>query len=80
VRVEIVMPGNFDRIVRCRQGHLFETIWVPFASIKAVRLGPWRFQRCPVGSHMSLIRRVDASSLTPDELAEARSHRDTRVP
>lgn len=34
------MSGNFDRIVRCRQGHLLETIWVPLASIKAVRLGP----------------------------------------
>lgn len=74
------MPGTFDRIVRCGQGHLFETIWVPLASIKAVRLGPWRFQRCPVGNHWSLVHGVDESTLAPEEIAEARSHRDSRVP
>ena len=72
------MP-DFDRIVRCRQGHLFETIWFPLGSLKAVRLGPWRFQRCPVGKHWSLVRRVDIVTLTPEETAEARAHRDVRV-
>jgi hypothetical protein len=74
------MPGTFDRIVRCRQGHLFETIWVPLASLKAIRLGPWRVQRCPVGNHLTLVRGVDESTLTPGEFSEARAHRDVRVP
>ena len=26
-------------VVRCRRGHLFSTLWVPGASLKAVRLG-----------------------------------------
>lgn len=74
------MAGRFDRIVRCSQGHLFETIWVPLASLKAVRLGPRRFQRCPVGKHWALVSRVDESTLTPPELEEARAHHDIRIP
>src|SRR5512142_2152102 len=35
-------------VVRCRHGHLFTTIWIPGVSAKALRLGLWRFQRCPV--------------------------------
>jgi len=38
-------------VVRCRRGHLFTTIWLPGVSLKAARLGWWRFQRCPVGNH-----------------------------
>lgn len=67
-------------VVRCRQGHLFETVWVPGGSFKAVRLGPLRYQRCPVGQHWAWIRRVDPSTLTPGELADARAARDTWVP
>ena len=33
-----------DVIVRCRDGHLFTTIWIPFMSLKAIRFGPVRFQ------------------------------------
>ena len=44
--------------VRCRQGHLFTTIWIPGASLKALRLGWWRFQRCPVGGHWSVVTPV----------------------
>jgi hypothetical protein len=73
------MP-NFETIVRCGQGHLFETIWVPLASFKAVRLGSRRLQRCPVGHHWSRVERVDPSTLTPEELAEARAHHDLRIP
>jgi hypothetical protein len=74
------MFGKFDRIVRCKDGHLFETIWVPLASLKAVRLGNRRFQHCPVAHHWSTVRPVDAVSLTPDELITARSIHDLRVP
>lgn len=69
-----------DVVVRCRQGHLFTTLWIPAASVKAVRLGPWRLQRCPVGHHFSLVTPVDESSLTEEERAQAAAHRDIRLP
>ncbi len=74
------MAGRFDRIVRCSRGHLFETIWVPLASLKAVRLGQRRFQRCPVGRHWAMVSRVDESTLSPSEIEDARAHRDVRIP
>ena len=67
-------------IVRCRQGHLFTTIWIPLASFKAIRLGTWRFQRCPVGDHWSLVSRVWEAELTEDERRAAAEHRDARIP
>ncbi len=74
------MAGRFDRIVRCSQGHLFETIWIPGASFKALKLGPWRFQRCPAGNHLTFVTLVDESTLTPSEIEEARANRDIRIP
>jgi hypothetical protein len=67
-------------VVRCRQGHLFSTIWIPGASLKAIRLGWFRLQRCPVGHHWSLVRPVRDLDLTADELRFAREHRDLRIP
>jgi hypothetical protein len=67
-------------IVRCRDGHLFTTIWIPAASVKSLRLGPWRVQRCPVGNHWSLVTPVKRSELSDEELAFAAQHRDARVP
>ncbi|MGD1051853.1 MAG: hypothetical protein ABR947_12370 [Solirubrobacteraceae bacterium] len=67
-------------IVRCRQGHLFTTIWFPGASLKALRLGWWRFQRCPVGRHWTLVRPVRESQLSESELRAARETRDIRIP
>ena len=67
-------------IVRCREGHLFTTIWIPGASIKSVRLGFWRLQRCPVGDHWTLVAPVRESALTRRELRQARARRDMRVP
>jgi hypothetical protein len=67
-------------VVRCRQGHLFSTIWIPGASLKAIRLGWFRLQRCPVGHHWSLVRPVRDVDLTADELRSAREHRDLRIP
>jgi hypothetical protein len=46
-------------VVRCRDGHLFSTVWVPFGSFKALRFGRLRFQRCPVGDHWTFVERVD---------------------
>jgi hypothetical protein len=69
-----------DVIVRCSQGHLFTTIWIPLASFKAVRLGRRRFQRCPVGKHFSLVTPVAESELSEEELAAARAAKDIRIP
>lgn len=68
-----------NAIVRCRQGHLFSTIWIPLASLKAVRLGPWRFQRCPVGRHWTLVRPANLNTLSPDELRQAEATKDIRI-
>jgi hypothetical protein len=67
-------------IVRCHRGHLFTTTWIPGASVKALRLGPWRVQRCPVGQHWSIVRPVQPGTLSDAERADARSVRDTFLP
>jgi hypothetical protein len=69
-----------NTVVRCRQGHLFTTIWIPGASVKSVRLGWWRIQRCPVGGHWSIVVPVKESGLSRRELRFAHGHRDVRVP
>jgi hypothetical protein len=65
---------------RCRRGHLFTTIWVPGASIKAIRLGWKRAQFCPVGHHFTIVEPLKASDLTDAQRAEAESHRDASIP
>jgi hypothetical protein len=72
------IAGNL--MVRCRAGHLFTTLWIPSVSLKAVRLGWWRVQWCPVGRHWSLVTPVKPSELSAAELREARSQRDLRLP
>jgi len=72
-------PGG-NLVVRCRQGHLFTTIWIPGASVKSLRLGWWRYQRCPVGRHFSIVTPVRESSLSEREQRSARSNRDVRIP
>jgi hypothetical protein len=72
------MGGN--TVVRCRRGHLFTTIWIPGASLKAVRLGWARFQWCPVGRHWSIVTPVKEAELTEDEIRFASEHKDIRVP
>jgi hypothetical protein len=67
-------------IVRCRDGHLFTTIWIPGASLKSLRLGWWRFQRCPVGHHWSLVTPVRESDLTEEARQLAHARKDIRVP
>lgn len=66
-------------VVRCRSGHLFTTIWIPGASLKAVRLGWFRFQRCPVGKHWTFVHPVREADLTEDERVAAQV-RDRRIP
>ena len=72
------LAGNV--VVRCRQGHLFTTIWIPAASVKALRLGWWRLQRCPVGGHWSVVTSVDEADLSEEERRFASEHHDVRVP
>jgi hypothetical protein len=72
------MGGNV--VVRCRKGHLFTTIWVPGVSVKSVRLGWWRIQRCPVGKHWSVVVPVKEADLTEDEKRIARERKDIRIP
>jgi hypothetical protein len=67
-------------IVRCRQGHLFTTIWIPGVKLKALDLGIARLQRCPVGNHWSLVTPVRDSDLTAKQRKLARQHRDVRIP
>jgi hypothetical protein len=69
-----------NTVVRCRQGHLFTTLWVPGVSVKSVRLGWWRFQRCPVGNHWSIVVPVRESDLGEDERRIAAENKDVRVP
>lgn len=67
-----------EAVVRCNAGHIYRSIWIPFASLKAARLG-WnlRFQHCPVGHHWSLTRKVDPATLKNDERAQAIANHDS---
>jgi hypothetical protein len=75
------MFEKFDTPVRCSAGHLFTTIWVPLASVKAVRMGPTRYQYCPVGHHWAAVTRLDEDPATTQaELSEAALVHDVRIP
>ena len=75
------MFESFDTPVRCSAGHLFTTIWVPLASLKAVRLGWTRYEHCPVGHHWATVTRLDDDpATTEEELKEAALVHDVRIP
>jgi hypothetical protein len=67
-------------VVRCHRGHIFTTIWIPGASLKSLRLGWWRIQRCPVGGHWSIVAPVRTTLLTDAERHEADTHHDFWLP
>ena len=69
-----------NAIVRCRQGHLFTTIWIPGVKFKELDLVVARVQRCPVGKHWSLVVPVRDADLTDAEREFAREHHDIYVP
>jgi hypothetical protein len=73
-------PIGVSTIVRCQLGHLFTTVWVPGASLKAVRLGWFRIQQCPVGHHLAMVTPVREADLTAEERRMAARYRDTWVP
>jgi hypothetical protein len=76
------MFAKFDTPVRCSAGHLFTTIWIPLASLKAVRLGGNRYQYCPVGHHWATVTRLDMEDAAPTraELDQAALVHDIRIP
>jgi len=69
-----------DTVVRCRQGHLFSTIWIPGIKLKELDLVVARVMRCPVGHHWSLVVPVRDVSLTEEERQYALAHHDIRIP
>ncbi len=87
VLVEALVVGSrrgrflaVDTVVRCRRGHLYTTMWVPGGSLKALRLGWWRYQRCPVGGHWALVTPARVSELSGKQLGEAGAVHDLRIP
>jgi hypothetical protein len=71
---------GWNVVVRCRQGHLFTTVWIPGVSVKSLRLGLWRVQWCPVGRHVTLVSLVKNADLTEEERESAAGHHDVMVP
>jgi hypothetical protein len=71
---------GFNVVVRCRRGHLFSTIWIPGAKLKALDLGIARVQYCPVGRHWTLVTPVRESTLSEEELRSARDRHDIWLP
>lgn len=68
-------------IARCSQGAVFETVWIPLLSFKAVRLGrTTRLQRCPVHRRWELVDRLDPESLSDADRADAARHPTGRLP
>jgi hypothetical protein len=74
------MFERYDKIVRCSAGHLYTTVWTWGGSMKSVRLGSRRFQRCPVGRHWALVRAVDPASLSAQEREAAAAVHDMHIP
>lgn len=68
-----------NTVVRCRDGHLSTTIWIPGVSLKAVRLGWWRLQRCPVGGHWTLVHPVRQADLADEERLAAAGRHDVNL-
>jgi hypothetical protein len=69
-----------NTIVRCRQGHLFTTIWIPGVKVKELDLVIARIQRCPVGHHWSLVVPVRPATLSEENREFARAHHDLKIP
>jgi hypothetical protein len=72
--------GSTYTVVRCLEGHLFTTVWIPGVSLKALRLGPFRLQRCPVGDHVTFVTPIRVSDLTNEERRFAEWHHDGSIP
>ena len=75
-----VATERFEVPVRCRDGHVFTTVWIPGLSFKAIRLGPVRLQWCPVGEHRTFVTPVPWNRLSDQERWMAARYHDSRVP
>lgn len=69
-----------DTIVRCSRGHLFTTKWIVGSSVKAVRLGYKRYQRCPVCKKWRIVVPVPDDELTIEDRRVAGEHHDMKLP
>jgi hypothetical protein len=72
-------------VVRCRQGHVYSTVWIPGVKLKGVDLVVARLQHCPVGQHWSLAVPVRDGDLTDGDpaggdLEFAQEHHDVPIP
>jgi hypothetical protein len=72
------LAGNV--VVRCRQGHVFTTTWIPGVKLKELDLVVARIQHCPVGEHWSLAVPVREGELTNGERQFAQQHHDLPIP
>jgi hypothetical protein len=63
-------------VARCRQGHLFTTVWVGRFSWRQLDLGFAKIQRCPVDGRLTVVRPADVSALTPEQKRAAKRVRD----
>jgi hypothetical protein len=77
-RLGYQVGGN--TVVRCRQGHLFTTLWIPGVKLKAIDLGVARVQHCPIGKHWTLVTPVRDADLSDDDRRFAAAHHDIRIP
>jgi hypothetical protein len=66
--------------VRCSEGHVYGSRWVPMVSLKAIRLGNARFQHCPVCHRRRMTTRVPPDQLTVEVLAAAAAIHDGPLP
>jgi hypothetical protein len=71
-------PARWSR--RAPRRALFTTIWIPLASLKALRLGRRRFQHCPAGHHWTMVTQLDQTSAGPADLETAAALHDIRIP
>jgi hypothetical protein len=71
---------SYWAIARCQDGHLFETPFITGVSFKAVRLGPERLQRCPVGKNWVKVTFPAAGDLSAAERETARRNRTSPIP
>ena len=70
-----------ETVVRWSRGsYCVTTLSIPGGSLKSIRLGWWRWQRCPVGQHWTFVTPARVSDLTEDDLDLASRTHDVRIP
>jgi hypothetical protein len=63
-----------DRILRCTDGHLFISSQTS-RLLGSIHLGPIRRMRCPVDGNIVNCSNVRESTLSAEQLEQARQHR-----